>query len=158
MNMALIEGVRTATTVSADGTVIAYHSAGQGPGLVIVGGVLWDGDDYLPLAHALAGDYQVHIMERRGRPGSGPQREHHGIGDECADLAAVAAATGATSVLGHSFGGLVALETAQRHGTFAEVFVYDPGGPAAWTVRHQVVRRGTSDCLSRETGEERSPG
>ena len=94
MSTALVDGVRTATTVSADGTTIAYHTLGQGPGLVIVGGVLWDGSDYLPLARALAHDYQVHVMERRARPGSGPQREHHGIDDECTDLVAVAA-TGA---------------------------------------------------------------
>lgn len=129
MSTALFDGVRTATTVSADGTTIAYHTLGQGPALVIVGGVLWDGSDYLPLARALADDFQVHVMERRGRPGSGPQREHHGIVDECADLVAVAAATGAATVFGHSFGGLVALETARRHGTFAEMFVYDPGIP-----------------------------
>jgi pimeloyl-ACP methyl ester carboxylesterase len=129
MSTALFDGVRTASTVSADGTTIAYHALGQGPGLVIVGGVLWDGSDYLPLARALADDYQVHIMERRARPGSGPQREHHGIDDECADLVAIAAATGAKSVFGHSFGGLVALETARRHNTIAEVFVYDPGIP-----------------------------
>jgi len=129
MSTALFDGARTATTVSADGTTIAYHTLGQGPGLVIVGGVLWDGSDYLPLARALADDCQVHVVERRARPGSGPQREHHGIDDECADLVAVAAATGAATVFGHSFGGLVALETARRHDTFAEVFVYDPGIP-----------------------------
>ena len=129
MSTALVDGVRTATTVSADGTTIAYHTLGQGPELVIVGGVLWDGSDYLPLARALAHDYQVHVMERRARPGSGPQREHHGIDDECTDLVAVAAATGAATVFGHSFGGLVALETTRRHDTFAEVFVYDPGIP-----------------------------
>ena len=129
MSTALFDGARTAATVSADGTTIAYHTLGQGPGLVIVGGVLWDGSDYLPLAGALADHYQVHVMERRARPGSGPLREHHGIDDECADLIAVAAATGAATVFGHSFGGLVALETARRHDTFAEAFVYDPGIP-----------------------------
>jgi pimeloyl-ACP methyl ester carboxylesterase len=129
MSTALSDGACTTTTVSADGTTIAYHTLGQGPGLVIVGGVLWDGSDYLPLARALSDDYQVHVMERRARPGSGPQREHHGIDDECADLAAVAAATGAATVFGHSFGGLVALETARRHDIFSEVFAYDPGIP-----------------------------
>lgn len=129
MSTALYDGMRTATTVSEDGTTIAYHTLGHGPALVIVGGVLWDGSDYLPLARALADDYQVHVMERRARPGSGPQRAHHAIDDECADLVAVAAATGAETVFGHSFGGLVALETARRHDIFAEVIVYDPGIP-----------------------------
>ncbi len=105
-----------------------------------MGGVLWDGSDYLPLARALADDYQVHVMERRARPGSGPQRAHHSIGDECADLVAVAAATGAEMVFGHSFGGgLVALETARRHDIFAEVIVYDPGIPLRRRFETEVV-------------------
>lgn len=129
MSLVPNDSMRTATTVSADGTTIAYHTVGKGPGLIIVGGVLWEGSDYFRLARALADGYQVHVMERRARPGSGPQREQHGIDDECADLLAVATATGAATVFGHSFGGLVALETARRHDTFNQVFVYDPGIP-----------------------------
>ena len=41
----------------------------------------------------------------------------------------VAAATGATTVFGHSFGGLVALETARRRAIFDQIFVYEPGLP-----------------------------
>lgn len=127
--------VRAGVAVSRDGTVIAYQSLGQGPGLVIVGGVLSAGSDYLPLAGALAGRYEVHVMERRGRPGSGPQRDDHSIADECDDLTAVAAATGSAAVFGHSFGGLVALETARRPGVFGEVVVYEPGVPVRGQIR-----------------------
>lgn len=125
---------RAGVAVSRDGTVIAYESLGQGPGLVIVGGALSTGSDYLPLARALAGEYEVHVMERRGRPGSGPQRAGHSVADEVDDLAAVAAMTGSEAVFGHSFGGLVALETARRHSLFGDVFVYEPGVP----VRGQI--------------------
>jgi pimeloyl-ACP methyl ester carboxylesterase len=163
MNAAPLDGVRTVTAVSADGSAIAYHTLGQGPALVIVGGVLWDGSDYLPLARALADDYQVHVMERRARPGSGPQCEDHSIDDECADLVAVAAATGAATVFGHSFGGLVALETARRFDTFAEVFVYDPGIPlrgrfeTGWfdgyrRLLDQGDRRGAFAWMTKESG------
>jgi pimeloyl-ACP methyl ester carboxylesterase len=121
--------VSNSSTVSEDGTVIAFHSVGCGPGLVIVGGVLSDGSDYLRLAEALADSYTVHVMERRGRPGSGPQRSGHSIDDECADLVAVATATGSRAAFGHSFGGLVALETARRQPIYDELFVYEPGVP-----------------------------
>lgn len=121
--------ISTSSTVSEDGTAISYHSVGRGPGLVIVGGVLSDGSDYLHLAEALADRYTVHVMERRGRPGSGPQRAGHGIDDECADLVAVATATGARAAFGHSFGGLVVLEMARRQPIFDELFVYEPGIP-----------------------------
>ena len=68
-------------------------------------------------------------MDRRGRGASGAQRPGHSIDHECSDLVAVASDTGATSVFGHSFGGLVALEAARRHATFDELFVYEPGVP-----------------------------
>jgi pimeloyl-ACP methyl ester carboxylesterase len=109
--------------------VVAFHSLGAGPGLVIVGGVLSDGSDYLHLAEALAERYTVHVIERRGRPGSGPQRPGHSIEAEYADLMAVATATGSRAAFGHSFGGLVVLETARREPVFDEVFVYEPGVP-----------------------------
>lgn len=123
--------MRTRSAVSPDGTRIAYHSLGSGPGLVVVGGVLSNGTGYLPLAHALAGAFEVHLMERRGRPGSGPQRQDHGIDDECSDLTSVATATGSKAVFGHSFGALVVLETARRTSAFDEIVLYDPGVPVA---------------------------
>ncbi|MEA2298868.1 MAG: hypothetical protein QOF77_1804 [Solirubrobacteraceae bacterium] len=121
--------LRVASAISADATPISYSSVGEGPGLIIVGGVLSASANYIALADALAGSFEVHVMDRRGRQGSGPMRGGHSIDDECADLLAVAAATGATAVFGHSFGGLVALETARRHPVFDRLFVYEPGVP-----------------------------
>jgi pimeloyl-ACP methyl ester carboxylesterase len=119
----------THTVTSADGTAIAYHTVGSGPGLVLVGGVLSTGADYMGLATILASNFEVHVVERRGRPGSGPQRPDHCLDDECADLTAVVAATGSKAVFGHSFGGLIALETARQQALVTEVFVYEPGVP-----------------------------
>jgi pimeloyl-ACP methyl ester carboxylesterase len=141
--------VRSGSATSEDGTTIAFHSLGHGPGLVIVGGVLSSAIDYFPMASALAGHYEVHVIERRGRPGSGSQRIDHGIGNECDDLVAVADATGSTAAFGHSFGGLVVLETARRQLIFDELFVYDPGIPLRGQIRaswldgyQQLLERG----------------
>lgn len=124
------ERLRETSAISADGTHIGYASLGEGPGLIIVGGVLSSGSDYLPLAHLLAAQgFEVHVVDRRGRPNSGPQRPGHSIDDECADLIAVARSTGAKAVFGHSFGGLVALETARREPAFGQLFIYEPGVP-----------------------------
>lgn len=120
---------RSRSTVSSDGTVIGYLSVGHGPALIIVGGVLTSATDYLALARDLAADFEVHVMDRRGRPSSGPQRPEHSLEDECADLVAVAEATGTTAVLGHSFGGLIALETARRYPIFDQLWLYEPGVP-----------------------------
>jgi pimeloyl-ACP methyl ester carboxylesterase len=121
---------RPGSVASSDGTRIGFVSLGSGPGLIIIGGVLSSASEYLPLARVLATAFTVHVMDRRGRPSSGPQRAGHSIDDECADLAALAMRTGATAAFGHSFGGLVALETAWRHpGLFTELFLYEPGVP-----------------------------
>jgi pimeloyl-ACP methyl ester carboxylesterase len=141
---AAASSVRADTVSSADGTPVAYHSVGQGPGLILVGGALSTGADYLPLARALAGAYRVHVLERRGRPGSGPQRAGHGLDDECADLAAVAAATGARAAFGHSFGGLVALEAARRQPLFDQLFLFEPGVPV-----HGLIATGWLDGYQR---------
>lgn len=117
----------SASVFSADGTPISYVSLGRGPGLVIVGGVLSSASTYLALAEALAADFTVHVVNRRGRPPTGPQRPDHSIDEECADLLAVAAATGARRAFGHSFGGLVVLETARRQRMFDELYLYEPG-------------------------------
>ena len=111
---------------SADGTAIAYCSLGSGEGIIVVGGALSRGEDYLPLARTLSESFAVHVVDRRGRGASGPRGPGYSIETECEDLIAVQRATGATSVFGHSYGGLVALETARRTGTFSRVAVYEP--------------------------------
>jgi pimeloyl-ACP methyl ester carboxylesterase len=115
------------SAISADGTTISYLSVGDGPGLVLVGGVLTSASSYLPLAEALAEHFTVQVMNRRGRPPSGPQRPGHSIETESSDLLAVAMATQARAAFGHSFGGLVVLETARHHPVFDELYLYEPG-------------------------------
>jgi pimeloyl-ACP methyl ester carboxylesterase len=115
------------TVRSADGTTIAYHSTGTGPDLLVVPGALNDATDYTALTDALAANFTVHAIQRRGRRGSGPQGPEYSIAAECADLTAVRAATGARYVFGHSFGGLVALETARRDPGITKLAVYEPG-------------------------------
>lgn len=129
MTVGVKPALRMGSAVSADGTEIGYRSLGEGPGLVVVGGALSSGSNYLSLAARLTGKFEVHLMDRRGRPRSGPQRPEHSVEHECADLIAVAEATGSTAVFGHSFGGLVALETARRRPVFELLYVYEPGVP-----------------------------
>ena len=69
----------------------------------------------------------MHTIERRGRGGSGPQGDGYSIERECEDVAALQAATGATLLFGHSFGGLIALEAARRNKAFGKIAVYEPG-------------------------------
>jgi pimeloyl-ACP methyl ester carboxylesterase len=46
---------------------------------------------------------------------------------ECEDVLALQAATGASFLVGHSYGGLVALEVARNNKAFNKIAVYEPG-------------------------------
>ncbi|HEY1705046.1 MAG TPA: alpha/beta hydrolase family protein [Trebonia sp.] len=89
---------------SADGTAIEYLSNGNGPPVLLIPGALATASGLLPLAAPLARQYTVHIVQRRGRGGSGPQGDQYGIERECEDVEAIRAATGARLLFGHSFG------------------------------------------------------
>ncbi|MGJ6966241.1 alpha/beta fold hydrolase [Streptosporangium sp. G11] len=117
------------TVFSADGTLIGYRTMGAGPGLVVLGGALRTSQDYLPLASALARSFTVHLVERRGRGASGPQGPRYALGREVEDLLAVQAETGARLAFGHSYGGLVILETARSFQMFDRIAAYEPGVP-----------------------------
>ena len=112
---------------SADGTVIGYQHGGNGPGLIIVPGVLSTSADYTKIATLLSASFTVYIIDRRGRGGSGPQGAAYGISKECEDVKALQEATGAPYIFGHSFGGFVTLETATRYPGFKGMVVYEPG-------------------------------
>jgi pimeloyl-ACP methyl ester carboxylesterase len=82
---------------------------------------------YAALGAALAKNFTVHIIERRGRGASGPQGTQYGVVKECEDLAAVQAKTGAGFVIGQSYGGFVALEAARNNPHITKLALYEPG-------------------------------
>jgi pimeloyl-ACP methyl ester carboxylesterase len=117
----------TQIVTSADGTPVEYVSVGRGPHVIVVPGALAVASDLTAFAARLAERHAVHVVQRRGRGGSGPQGERYGIARECEDVEAVRARTGARLIFGHSFGGLVALRAACGDAAFDAVAVYEPG-------------------------------
>jgi pimeloyl-ACP methyl ester carboxylesterase len=107
--------------------MIDYQTSGTGPGMIIVGGALRAAIDYEPLAATLADRFTVHVVDRRGRGVSGPQGPEYSLQKEVEDLRAVQRETGATLAFGHSYGGLVVLETARSLALFDRIAVYEPG-------------------------------
>lgn len=121
-------GMRAGGTVtSRDGTTISYISQGVGPSVLVVPGILSMAADYSAFARALAEHFSVHTIERRGRGGSGPQGDDYSIVKECDDVVAMQRKTGASLLVGHSYGGLVALEAGRNNRSLRKIAVYEPG-------------------------------
>ncbi|MBO0796038.1 MAG: alpha/beta hydrolase [Ktedonobacteraceae bacterium] len=110
-----------------DGAKISYLTVGSGPAVIVIPGALSMAAGYAAFASALAEHFTVHIIERRGRGLSSPQGEDYSIRKECEDVLALQQQTGASLLVGHSFGGLVALEVARNNPAFTRVAVYEPG-------------------------------
>lgn len=115
------------TVKSKDGTVVSFLSVGNGPAVIVLPGVLSMASDYGAFASALAGNFTVHTLERRGRGQSGPQGHGYSIQKEMDDVIAMQRETGANFLVGHSYGGLIALEVARNNNTFTKIALYEPG-------------------------------
>jgi len=119
--------VQSNTVSSQDGTKINYLTVGSGLPVIVIPGALSIAANYRAFAEALSLYFAVHIIERRGRGLSGPQGADYSIAKECEDMQAVQRRTGAAFIVGHSFGGLVALEFARNNPALTKIAVYEPG-------------------------------
>src|SRR5204862_8054293 len=117
----------TPAVLAQDGASISYLSIGSGPSVLVIPGALSMAADYAAFASALAEHFTVHIIERRGRGKSSPQGDDYSILKEREDVLALQQETGASLLVGHSFGGLVTLEVARNNPLFTKVAVYEPG-------------------------------
>ena len=118
---------------SPDGTGIALFQSGVGPPLLLVHGAAADHTTWRVVAPRLADRFAVWAMDRRGRGASG-DRQPYTVEREFEDVAAVvhelAVGSGeSVDVLGHSFGGRVALGAALRTDRMRRLVVYE-GAPS----------------------------
>ncbi|SIM62002.1 alpha/beta fold hydrolase [Micromonospora cremea] len=131
-----------------DGASIALHSTGTGPGLVVVHGGGVTIDVYRRLATALADRFTVHLYNRRGRADAPPRSVPYTFEQDIDDLAAVLEHTGSGNIVGHSFGGFIALQAAlrlpiDRLALYDAAVSIDGGFPAAWLdAAHEALRAG----------------
>jgi pimeloyl-ACP methyl ester carboxylesterase len=114
------------TVVSKDGTRIAVWQGGRGQSLLLVHGATADHTTTWRLVRDdLERRYTVHAMDRRGRGGSG-DAPAYALQREAEDIAAVVDAIGEpVTVLGHSFGGLCALEAARLTDNMRGLILYE---------------------------------
>ncbi|MGQ4619079.1 alpha/beta fold hydrolase [Nocardia sp. R7R-8] len=115
---------------SADGTRIGYRTIGSGRPLVVVPGSLSDGEEFEPLAHELASEFALVIVDPRGRPLSDPIGDGYSLDRAVEDYQAVLAAVGEPAILfGHSYGAAVSLHVALAAAGLRGVIVYEPPLP-----------------------------
>jgi pimeloyl-ACP methyl ester carboxylesterase len=111
--------------ISKDGTPIACWREGSGNPLLLIHGTTSDHVAWSPLT-ALAQHFSVWSLDRRGRGHSGDS-ESYSLERECEDIATVVDAIGNNvHLLGHSFGGLCAMEATRLTKNIRSLILYEP--------------------------------
>lgn len=109
-----------------DGAPIAHWRRGEGSPLLLFHGISADHRRWDPVLPALAKNFTVYAVDRRGRGGSG-DTDGYAIEREFADTAAVIDAIGGpVDVIGHSYGAMCALEAALRTANIRRLVLYEP--------------------------------
>lgn len=121
-------------TTSADGTRIAYYVAGErSPGrspLLVVSGGPGSDHRYMRVGGSferLAEKRAVIMFDQRGTSRSGPVEGAPRLDQWADDVEAIRAEVGATKLhlLGHSFGGIVAMNYAERYGDHLASLIFN---------------------------------
>lgn len=111
---------------SKDSTLIAYECDGNGPTLLIVHGGTGDHTRWTPLFPFFKPHFTVCAMDRRGHGESEPGSDYS-VQKESEDvLAVVNSQPGPVFVLGHSIGGVFALQAALRTNKISKLVLYEP--------------------------------
>src|ERR1051326_8570306 len=117
---------RIVKVTSRDGTLIAVECAGAGPNLLIVHGGTGDRTRWKPLFPLLTSRFTVCAMDRRGH-GESHDSAPYSIQKEFEDVMSVVnSRPGPVFVLGHSYGGVCALEAALRTDKISKLILYEP--------------------------------
>jgi pimeloyl-ACP methyl ester carboxylesterase len=138
----LIKAEAMEKATSHDGTQIAYYRRGVGAPLVLVHGTGAADPTAWPAFPTLEKHFGVITVDRRGRGESG-DGSPYAIEREFEDIAVVVDAIGeSVNVLGHSFGGLLALEAARLSRNIHKLVLYE-GVP----ISGEAFPEGTIDRL-----------
>lgn len=111
---------------SKDGTAIACWQGGSGDPLLLIHGTTGDHTTWISSLSLLQQHFTIWTMDRRGRGLSGDSHSY-AFARECEDIAKIVDAIGShVNVLGHSFGGLCALEAALLTPNIRKLVLYEP--------------------------------
>lgn len=117
------------TILSKDGTPVAYRRSGAGPSLILVHGTGGSPVRWTPVLPGLEPHFSVYAVDRRGRGESGDAASYT-IEREFEDVAALAEVIEPpVHLLGHSYGGICALEAALLTENIRKLVLYEPPIP-----------------------------
>lgn len=138
---------------------VAYSVSGSGPGVVLLHATLSRARAWLPVERGLVRRARVVAIDRRGhRASPDPDPMRLTIADHVADVASVIEREGMAPalVVGHSFGGCVALElAARRPDLVSAVVAYEPPylAVASARVRAELARVGAATAAAHGAGD-----
>lgn len=116
----------TIKVTSKDGTRIIVECAGAGPSLVIIHGGSGDRSRWTPLFPLFVSRFTVCAMDRRGHGASGDSPDYS-LQKEAEDVVAVVnSRPGPVFVMGHSYGGVSAVEAAFLTNKISKLVLYEP--------------------------------
>ena len=114
---------------SKDGALLAYQRTGVGSPLVLVHGTGGSSARWAPILPALEEHFSLYALDRRGRGDSGDAPDY-ALEREFEDVASVINSIGqSVNLLGHSFGGICALEAALLTPQVHKLILYEPPIP-----------------------------
>ena len=140
---------------SKDGVPIACWCSGSGASepLLLVHGTSGDHFAWTPVLAALEQQFCVWTIDRRGRGRSG-DLDDYALERESEDIAAVIDAIGCpVHLLGHSFGGLCALEAALLTPNISSLILYEPSislAGSGWSSEFDAHLQALLDSGNRE--------
>ena len=100
---------------------------GDGDPILVIPGVMADAAAFAPVIDAVARPEPVLLLDRRGRSHSGPMGEDYSVATEVADATAwVDHLASPVTLVGWSYGAVIALEVAARDQRVKAVVGYEP--------------------------------
>ena len=119
----------TLTIESNDGTLLSCKRSGKGSPLVLIHGAGNYSARWNPILPLLEEQFSIYALDRRGRGGSG-DADKYSLELEFEDVVAVVESIHEpTDVLGHSLGGICALEAALKTRNIRKLILYEPQIP-----------------------------
>jgi pimeloyl-ACP methyl ester carboxylesterase len=139
---------------SKDGTLIAVECAGAGPTLIMVHGGIGDRTRWTPMFALLSSHFTACAMDRRGHGLSGDSPEYS-LQKEAEDVASVVdSRSGTVFVLGHSYGGVSALEAMFLTNRISKLILYEP--PVQEPAEHDLAVTGKMERMIKEGAREQA--